>query len=80
MYEPSRDERPGCRETVILTRAAFAVIVPVLLVMLAVLTLVMVALLLFVTHPLLALLPVAALIGGVVLIARWERGRRPPER
>ena len=80
MYEPPPDERPGCRETLILTRAAYAVLIPIFLVMIAVLSLVMVVLLLFVTHPLLALLPLAALIGGAVLYARWERRRfRPPD-
>ena len=81
MYdEPPGDDRPGCRETLILTRAAFAVVIPVVVAMIAVLSLVMVALLLFVTRPLLALLPVAALIAGIVLYSRWEQGRRGPPR
>ena len=78
-HEPPSEERPGCRETLVLTRAAFAVLIPIFAAMIAVLTLVMVTLLLLLTRPLLALLPVAALVGGIMLYARWERGRyRPP--
>jgi hypothetical protein len=80
MYdEPPPDERPGCRETVILTRAAFAVLFPFLAAMIAVLVLVMTVLLLLFTNPALALIPLAVLVAGVFAFARWERGRyRPP--
>jgi hypothetical protein len=79
MYEPPPDERPGCRETLILTRAAFAVLIPVLLAMVAVMVIVLAVLLLLVTHPVLALVPLAVLVIGLTLFARWERGRsRPP--
>lgn len=79
MYEPPPDERPGCRETLLLTRAAFAVLIPVLLAMIAVMVIVLAVLLLLVTHPVLALVPIAAVVGGLILFARWERGRiRPP--
>jgi len=80
MYEPPLDERPGCRETLILTRATFAVLIPVLLAMIAVMVIVLATLLLLFTHPVLALLLIAAVVGGIILFARWERGRsRPPE-
>ncbi len=80
MYEPPPDERPGCRETLILTRAAFAVLIPVLLAMIAVMASVVAVLLLLFTHPVLALLLIAAVAGSIILFARWERGRsRPPE-
>ncbi len=80
MYELPLDERPGCRETLILTRAAFAVLIPIFLAMIAILGLVMVTLLLLITHSLLALVPLAALVVGIVAFARWERRRiRPPD-
>ena len=81
MYEPPLDERPGCRETLILTRAAFAVLLPVLLAMIAVVVVVLAFLLLLLTHPVLALAPLAVLVIGIMLFARWDRGRvRPPDR
>ncbi len=81
MYEPPRQEEPaGCRETWVLTRAAFAVLLPLLLAMIGVLSAVVAALALLAVHPALALLPIAALALGVYLFARWERRRfRPPE-
>jgi hypothetical protein len=80
MYEPPPDERPGCRETLILTRAAFAVLIPVLVAMIGVLVFVLAVLLLLFTHPVLALLLIAAVVGGITLFARSRRGRsRPPE-
>ena len=81
MYEPPRQHEPsGCRETFVLTRAAFGVLLPPLLAVLAVLGALTAALVLFAVHPALALLPIAALIMGIVLFARWERRRfRPPD-
>ena len=81
MYEPPRQREPaGCRETFVLTRAAFGVLLPPLLAVLAVLGALTAALVLFAVHPALALLPIAALIMGIVLFARWERRRfRPPD-
>ena len=80
MYEPPPEERPGCRDTLVLTRAVFAVILPALGAMLFVLGSVTAAIMLLAVHPALALLPIAALVAGVVLFARWERQRfRPPE-
>ena len=78
-YEPPPDERPGCRETVILTRAAFAVLLPILAAMIAVLVLVMTVLLLLFTRPVLAIIPLILLVAAVFAFTRWERGRyRPP--
>lgn len=80
VYEPPPQEEPaGCRETWVLTRATFAVLIPLLLALIAVLATVVAALILFAVHPALALLPIAALAVGVWLFARWERRRfRPP--
>ena len=81
MYEPpAQDERPGCRDTLILTRAVFGVIVPVLLAMLFVIGAVTGAVVLLAVHPALALLPIGALAAGILLFARWEQRRfHPPE-
>ena len=81
MYEPSHREEPaGCRETWVLTRAAFAVLLPLLLALIGVLGAVVAALFLLAVHPALALVPIGVLAVGVYLFARWERARsRPPD-
>ena len=80
MYQTSSDEeRPGCRETLILTRAVFAVILPALVAMFLVLIGVAITVVLYARHPALALIPIAAVVLLLVLYARWERSRsRPP--
>jgi hypothetical protein len=80
MHEPPPDDRPGCRETLVITRAVFAIVTPILVAMIGVLGGVTLAFALFGVHPALALLPLAALGGGLLLFARWERRRfRGPE-
>ncbi len=81
MYEPPRQEEPGgCRETWALTRAAFVVLLPVVLALLAVLGALAAVLILLTVHPALALLPIAALMVAIYLFARWEQRRfRPPD-
>jgi hypothetical protein len=50
-----------------------------MLALFAVLGMLMLAFVLFAVHPALALVPIAAIILGVVLFARWEQKRfRPP--
>ena len=79
MYEVPSEERPGCRDAAVLTRAVFAILLPPLLAMIAVLGSIAVVIVLFTVHPALALLPVAAVALGVWLYARWEQRRyRPP--
>ena len=80
MYEPpQQEERAGCRDTWVVTRAVFAVLFPPLLALMAVLGVLVAALVLLAVHPALALLPIAALATAVYLFARWNRGRiRPP--
>ena len=80
MYEPPRheEERPGCRDVWVLSRATFAVILWPLLAMFGVLGAVGLAFALLAVHPALALLPIAALVAGLLLFARWE-GRGPPD-
>ena len=81
VYEPRRQEEPsGCRETLVLTRAVFAVLLPPLLAVAGVLASLVAAIVLFALHPALALLPIAALLVAVLLFARWERRHiRPPD-
>ena len=80
MYEqPRQEEPPGCRETAVLTRAVFAVVLPPLLAVAGVLGALAGALALFAVHPALALLPIAGLAAAVFAFVRWERRRfRPP--
>ncbi len=71
----SADERPGCRDTLIIIRAVFGVVLPPLMGMFAILVLMALAVVAFSVTPLLALMPIGAIVGGIVLYARWERGR-----
>jgi hypothetical protein len=81
MYEPPRgDERPGCRETLVLIRAVFGVLLPPLIAILAVVVAFALAVVLFAVHPLLAIVPIGGVIGAVLIYARWEQQRyQPPE-
>ena len=78
MYEPPREENPGCLDALLLTRAAFGLLLPPLIGMFAVLALITGAVFLFAVHPALALFPVALLAGTVYLFARWDRSRNVP--
>ena len=79
MYEPSRKLEPGgCREVWTLTCAAFAVLLPLILAMLGILGAVAAVFFLLAVHPALALLPLAGLIVGIYVYARWERDHSQP--
>lgn len=80
VYEPPRQTEPGgCGETWLITRAIFAVLLPIMLVMIGMLGALVITVALFAAHPALALLPVAALVLAGFIFARWERRRyRPP--
>ena len=74
MYEQQPGPEPGgCRETLMLTRVAFSVLIPPLAAIAAVLVLVIVSFVLFTTHPLLVLLPLIPVAGALVWIARRDR-------
>ena len=80
VYEPPRQAEPGgCGETWLIIRAVFAVLLPIMLVLIGLLGALAITVVLFAVHPALALLPVAALALATFLFARWERRRfRPP--
>lgn len=75
MYEVPQDERPGCRETWVITRVVFSIVLPVVIAGLVIVVALGLALVLYDIHPALALLPVAGVGVGIYLFARWERGR-----
>ena len=75
---PDEDKPPGCMDALIITRAVFAVIIPVMLVLFAVLGLAAMIFILFTVQPALALIPLGILLVGLWLFARWEQGRAPP--
>jgi hypothetical protein len=78
VYELPNEERPGCRETLVLTRAIFAVLLPPVAAMLAIFSLVTLAVFCYAIYPALALAPLGAIVAGFLLFARWEQGRHPP--
>ena len=80
MYEvPQQEQRPGCRDVWVITIAVFAVILPIIGVMIALLGGITLAFVLFTVHPALALVPLAVMAVGIYAFARWEQGRfRPP--
>jgi hypothetical protein len=79
---PSTDDeppRPGCLETLIITRAVFGVLLWPVLALFAVFIDVGLIFWLFTVHPALALLPVAATVAALWLFGRWDQQRhRPP--
>jgi len=80
MYEvPQQDQRPGCRDVWVLSLAMFAVILPVMFAILALLGGIVLAFVLFTVHPALALIPLAVMALAIYAFARWEQNRfRPP--
>ncbi len=80
MYEvPQQDQRPGCRDAWVITVAVFAVVLPVMFALLALVGALTLAFVLFTVYPALALIPLAAMVIGIYAFARWEQKRfRPP--
>ncbi|MEZ4503243.1 MAG: hypothetical protein R3C39_11510 [Dehalococcoidia bacterium] len=80
-YEPPKPVRPGgCRDSLIIMRVAFEVLLPIVGVGIAALAVVAVAVVLFSYHPLLIFLPVAVVIGALMLVARRDRRLQAEER
>lgn len=77
MYEvpASPDARPGCRDSLVITRVIFAIVVPPVALMTAVLLLVLATIITFTISPPWALIPLALLVLVIVLFVRWSRAR-----
>ncbi len=79
MYEvPQQDQRPGCRDAWVITLAVFAVILPIMFVLLALLAGITLAFVLFFVHPALALIPLAAIALAVYAFSRWDQSKNKP--
>jgi hypothetical protein len=77
--KPPEDERPGCLDVWLISRAMFGILMWPFAVLIGLLVDLYVIVLLFDIHPALALIPVAITAAGVWLFARWEQRRfRPP--
>jgi hypothetical protein len=74
--EPRHGEPGGCGEVWLLTRVAFAVILPIMAVMVGVMVLIAAGFALLAVHPLLSLIPVGILLGGLFGFAYWDTRRR----
>jgi hypothetical protein len=85
MYQmpASPEERPGCRDTLVITRVILAIVVPPVAIMTLVLFLVMATIITLTISPPWALIPLALLILVIALFVRWSRTRRsaagPPD-
>lgn len=80
MYEPQSGAEPGgCRETLLLIRIAFSVLLPPLAAIAGVVVLVIVFFMLFSVHPLFGLLPFVLIGAGLYWLARRERSRDPED-
>jgi hypothetical protein len=79
-YEREPEEKPpGCLDALVITRAALAVVLIPLGVLLLFLVDVVVTFALFTIHPALALVTIVPSVIGIWLFARWEQRRfRPP--
>ncbi len=75
MYVPPSDDRPGCRDTLVISRRVFSIVIPPVAIMLAVLLLVLSTIATFTVSPPWALIPLALLVLLLVLVVRWDRGR-----
>ena len=76
-YDPDQHRRPsqraGCRDVLVLTRVAFAVLLPPLLAIVIALMLLIAAFALLTVHPALSLLPLLPLVLAVVWLVRRDR-------
>lgn len=73
-YEPPKQEqKPGCRDGIVLTRVAFGLLLPLLAFGVGAMALVALAVVLFATHWALGLLPLGAVVAGLLLLARRDR-------
>ena len=81
-YEPSsqpEDEKPpGCLETLVIMRAVFAVILPIVIAMIVLIADLAAIFVLYSIYPALALIPIALTVAAIWLVARWDRNRVPP--
>ena len=75
VYEPPQEERPGCRDVWLLTRATWLALVPFAAVVIALIAVVGAAIVLFAVHPALALIPVLVVVVAVLVYRRWEQRR-----
>jgi len=75
---PSEDERPGCLDALLITRAVFGILFWPLAAIAAVLADLMVTGYLFITYAPLALIPIAVTAVALWLFSRWERTRFGP--
>ena len=77
---PAQEEKPpGCLDTLLVTRAVFAVLLPIVGVLIIVFVDIALVLYLFARHPALALIPVAVTALAIWAYAQWEQRKfRPP--
>jgi hypothetical protein len=77
--KPPEDERPGCLDVWLISRAMFGILMWPFAVLIGLIIDLYVIVVLFDIHPALALIPVAITAAAVWLYARWEQRRfRPP--
>jgi len=76
---PTEEQRPGCLDALLITRAVFGILFWPIAAIFAVMIDVALIFYLFTTWPPLALIPIAVTAVAVNLFARWDQRRhRPP--
>jgi hypothetical protein len=79
---PPRDDQPsqpGCMDALVITRVVFQMLFWPVAAMILVVGDIALVFYLFALHPALAVIPIAATAGAVMLFARWDQQRGRPE-
>ena len=76
--KPEEEKPPGCLETLLIMRAVFGVIMPVVIAMIVLIADLAAIFVLYSISPALALIPIALTAAAIWLVARWDRNRVPP--
>ena len=67
------EKPPGCLDALVITRVVFSILFWPVAILIGVMLSLAVALYLFTVHPLLGLIPIAFMVGAIMLYARWEQ-------
>lgn len=79
-YEPPRQIQPdGCREIIALTRITYLIVFPIIFALMGALLLLFLVFTLLAVKPALALIPIGAIVAGLVALGIYERRKTNEE-